>query len=310
MGYLFMKKISVSVTVLCAVCTVLALPAQLSAAVVPAGVPDIESEVVLLPATQTGSSVSAAPASANCVPFTQSLRLGSMDAKTKNEVSKLQKFLRDKGYYDGRITGYAGEVTEAAIKTFQKKNGLQVSGIIGAATRAKVNAVLCSGTSGSVQSSSAGASNGVPSITVCAVDPAHLGLSVPLTLDINKIPAPTAQPVQVAPTAASAGADLKAVGRFVLIPTDIKANRAVISTTIDSQCVTYDDLTLGWYRYAPARSGTTTANVLYNDQWSVTLAAPGDGFAFRAPGNGGNADGLIYLAKEKPQRTLFIIKSK
>ncbi|MEB3356193.1 MAG: peptidoglycan-binding protein [Synechococcales bacterium] len=51
-------------------------------------------------------------------------------------VSRLQTRLRDAGYYDGPISGYFGELTESAVRDFQRARGLRVDGIAGASTQA------------------------------------------------------------------------------------------------------------------------------------------------------------------------------
>ena len=70
-----------------------------------------------------------------------SIKLGS----TGSEVSQLQKMLTTLGYYSGSVTGHAGEKTVAAIKAFQKKNGLVQDGIAGTATMNKLRALTNSG---------------------------------------------------------------------------------------------------------------------------------------------------------------------
>lgn len=70
-----------------------------------------------------------------------SIKLGS----TGSEVSQLQTMLTSLGYYSGNITGHAGEKTVAAIKAFQKKNGLAQDGIAGTATMNKLRTLTNSG---------------------------------------------------------------------------------------------------------------------------------------------------------------------
>lgn len=57
-------------------------------------------------------------------------------------VKELQKALKLLGYYKDAIDGSAGPNTVAAIKAFQKANGLTVDGSAGPATYAKLNEVL------------------------------------------------------------------------------------------------------------------------------------------------------------------------
>lgn len=49
-------------------------------------------------------------------------------------VEKMQQELKDQGYYNGVVDGYYGDGTEAAVKKFQNKNGLNADGVAGPAT--------------------------------------------------------------------------------------------------------------------------------------------------------------------------------
>ncbi len=80
-----------------------------------------------------------------CVNLTRLLQLGSSDATTNGEVSKLQQFLTETGDYTyGSITGYFGPATEAALKKYQCAKGIACSGtpretgygVVGPRTRA------------------------------------------------------------------------------------------------------------------------------------------------------------------------------
>lgn len=55
-------------------------------------------------------------------------------------VKRIQTELKALNYYSGKITGNAGEKTVAAIKSFQRKNGLTADGIAGPQTIAKIDA--------------------------------------------------------------------------------------------------------------------------------------------------------------------------
>ena len=52
------------------------------------------------------------------------------------EVRQIQKKLKNWGYYNGNVDGIFGSKTLAAVKSFQRKNGLQVDGIVGKKTLA------------------------------------------------------------------------------------------------------------------------------------------------------------------------------
>ncbi len=72
--------------------------------------------------------------------FTRKLRKTNRDLKNNKEVSTLQKTLKDFGYFKyPKITGYFGNYTEAAIKSFQKANGLEQVGYIGPKTLKLLN---------------------------------------------------------------------------------------------------------------------------------------------------------------------------
>ena len=57
-----------------------------------------------------------------------------------DDVKQLQEFLKTlPGVYpEGRVTGYFGSLTEAAVKKFQKRNGIESVGVVGPKTRAKL----------------------------------------------------------------------------------------------------------------------------------------------------------------------------
>lgn len=72
--------------------------------------------------------------------FTKTLRRGARSS----EVTRLQEFLTQQPgiYPEGLATGYFGALTEAAVKRFQKKYGIEAVGIVGPKTRAKLNELL------------------------------------------------------------------------------------------------------------------------------------------------------------------------
>ncbi len=78
-----------------------------------------------------------------CLDLTYNLKLRSRDANTNNEVSDLQDYLNNAGYLASEPTGYFGQGTLAAVKKFQKENGLTPSGIVGRYTRAKIKSLTC-----------------------------------------------------------------------------------------------------------------------------------------------------------------------
>ena len=68
-----------------------------------------------------------------------------------NEVTQIQKKLKNWGYYNGNIDGIYGSKTLSAVKKFQSKNGLTVDGIAGPRT---LSALGINSTSNSNNSSS------------------------------------------------------------------------------------------------------------------------------------------------------------
>ena len=83
----------------------------------------------------------------NIYNFTKTLRLGMKDP----EVTNLQKVLSltPSIYPEGKVTGYFGKATKAAVKRFQIKYGIRVdiggTGEVGPQTRAKLNELYGSG---------------------------------------------------------------------------------------------------------------------------------------------------------------------
>lgn len=61
-------------------------------------------------------------------------RVGS----TGQEVRNIQTKLKNWGYFNSAVDGIFGSKTEAAVKSFQRKNGLTPDGIAGSATLAKI----------------------------------------------------------------------------------------------------------------------------------------------------------------------------
>ncbi len=71
-------------------------------------------------------------------------------AQNKTVQTKLKRW----GYYTGAVDGIYGAKTKAAVKSFQRKNGLAVDGIVGPKTAAALGMSLGSSTTSSNQSSS------------------------------------------------------------------------------------------------------------------------------------------------------------
>ena len=63
---------------------------------------------------------------------------------SKEEIKTIQKKLKNWGYYSGEVDGLYGEKTTAAVKYFQRKNGLTADGIVGSRTAEKLGMQLSS----------------------------------------------------------------------------------------------------------------------------------------------------------------------
>jgi putative peptidoglycan binding protein len=59
------------------------------------------------------------------------------------DVRRLQDFLREKGLFTYKSTGYFGKITRNAVIAFQKREGIAQTGEFNAATRAKAHAMAC-----------------------------------------------------------------------------------------------------------------------------------------------------------------------
>ena len=89
------------------------------------------------------------------VPLTQSNSITAVfTATTTSENKVIQQRLKKWGYYTGAIDGILGAKSVAAIKKFQKNNGLVVDGIVGPKTAAKIGITLSSKSSSSSNQSS------------------------------------------------------------------------------------------------------------------------------------------------------------
>lgn len=106
--------------------------------------------------------------------FTKNLSKGMSDP----EVTTLQQVLKQDAsiYPEGLVTGYFGSLTEAAVKKFQAKYGIDQTGTVGPITRAKLNSLYC------VTPTTTPTTTGtvVPTVT-----PTTVGYG---TLSVNKVP--------------------------------------------------------------------------------------------------------------------------
>ncbi len=77
------------------------------------------------------------------------------------KVRQMQQKLKNWGYYNGAVDGVYGSETLAAVKLFQKRNGLTQDGIVGAKTAAMMGLSLTSSTSSSSGGASGSSQNDV-----------------------------------------------------------------------------------------------------------------------------------------------------
>ncbi len=91
------------------------------------------------------SSSSSSSSSSSASGFTRTLRKGY----TGTDVISVQQKLKDLGFYTGSVDGVYGTGSMAAVKAFQRQNGLTADGLVGSRT----HAVLMSATSGSTSNS-------------------------------------------------------------------------------------------------------------------------------------------------------------
>ncbi len=89
-------------------------------------------------------------------PSTETAYAAVIKQGSKGEtVKKIQQKLKNWGYYSGAVDGIFGAKTTAAVKLFQKRNGLTVDGVVGAKTLAAmgISATSSSGATSSYSSS-------------------------------------------------------------------------------------------------------------------------------------------------------------
>jgi murein L,D-transpeptidase YcbB/YkuD len=60
---------------------------------------------------------------------------------TKNKVGKIQDFLKNRGYYRGKIDGMYGPKTHSAVRRFQEDNDLIADGIVGRETLKRMDEI-------------------------------------------------------------------------------------------------------------------------------------------------------------------------
>ena len=73
---------------------------------------------------------------------------------SKNDMRAVEEALQTKGYKPGKIDGIANDETRAAIRAFQKDNGLTMSGMVDQKTADRLGVTLSSKSGGTQRSTS------------------------------------------------------------------------------------------------------------------------------------------------------------
>jgi peptidoglycan hydrolase-like protein with peptidoglycan-binding domain len=73
---------------------------------------------------------------------------------SKNDMRAVEEALQTKGYKPGKIDGIADDETRAAIRAFQKDNGLTISGMVDQKTADRLGVTLSSKSGGTQRSTS------------------------------------------------------------------------------------------------------------------------------------------------------------
>lgn len=95
------------------------------------------------PATSGGAAGSTASGSA--AGSTTAAAAGAQTGTSSQSVATLQRDLGQLNYYESPVDGVSGPATVAAIKDFQRANGLPVDGVAGPNTMAKINQQMATG---------------------------------------------------------------------------------------------------------------------------------------------------------------------
>ncbi|MDO8521732.1 MAG: peptidoglycan-binding protein [bacterium] len=84
-------------------------------------------------------------APSTCVDLQNNIGYRSTDFKTGGDVSELQDFLQTNGYLNTEPTGFYGQMTVNAIKSYQTGLSLNPTGYTGPLTRGKIKDATCGG---------------------------------------------------------------------------------------------------------------------------------------------------------------------
>lgn len=98
----------------------------------PSASPRPASTITVAEAKNSKSPSAAAPAK----------KRGPVFRPTKDQIKQVQAMLKEKSLYKGEATGSYNDETRAAIRSFQKENGLKETGTLNRATLEKMNIEL------------------------------------------------------------------------------------------------------------------------------------------------------------------------
>jgi len=100
---------------------------------------------VLLLVTTCLLPLSAGAQTQSCYTYTYHLAIGSTDAETGGEVTKIQTYLYNLGLLDHTPTGYFGTLTYNALVSYQNIKGINDVGEVGPITRSALHEECTSG---------------------------------------------------------------------------------------------------------------------------------------------------------------------
>lgn len=93
---------------------------------------------------RTTSAQTSSPTTSGCIIITKNVYIGASDRLFANgNVVVLQNFLIANGYLHVNATGFYGPLTFAAVRNFQRDNGILAIGGVGPLTRARIQSVTC-----------------------------------------------------------------------------------------------------------------------------------------------------------------------
>lgn len=96
------------------------------------------STVAILPASTLAQTTSSY-AQSNCVAFSANIGRGMRN----NNVLALQTYLAKTGYFNTEATGYFGNITTSAVKSYQAEHKIDTTGFVGVLTRAAILQESC-----------------------------------------------------------------------------------------------------------------------------------------------------------------------